>query len=261
MTEEEKSQRQREVWERRPKCDKHPGRLATKASGWTKCAQCQPVQKPKVFGAAPIGVGTPVSDSLPISNRSDVMPTYLRDTYELMLNDPNLIALKDDIATAEARIRYLLQQIQESPDESLAMVRALSNIMDRGEAQIRQGKSTYAQLVLEMRNTISEGVRVADLWAEHAKATEQKRKLVESENKRYIQVGWTPEHVTKLITEMCFILQGMGIRQQVFMERLAQSKLFQNRMTRLVPAAEVAELGPEDQLETLKYLKKGEYDG
>lgn len=165
------------------------------------------------------------------------MPESLVKMYEESQLDENLIALREDIATTEARLRQLLRQIKENPKNGLPYWTQISGVIETQKKLIRSKAMTVEQAYLQLAEEIESGpIKENVLWGEFYKATEMKRKLVATESKRLNDLGWSPDVVMGMIAEIADILKPMltELNMRSFMEALASSPLFNNDQFRVL---------------------------
>jgi hypothetical protein len=116
------------------------------------------------------------------------MPKNLLKDYEDGIADPNLVALRDDIALYDARINELLAQIDsgENPDIWLDLRREWGYFM----SAVREGDGDKQQKLLpNINRLIIRGASKASSWKELGMILEKRRKMVESEQKRLVSTS------------------------------------------------------------------------
>lgn len=126
---------------------------------------------------------------------SKYLPTRLLGQYQAARNDPDLLAMRDEVALIDARLVDVLARIQtgESPAAWLLLgsvvtllqeaVRSAEDADDVGEALERVGDLS-GQIDALVRRALSE----ESAW-EHARSlVNQRMKLVESERKRMVDL-------------------------------------------------------------------------
>ena len=152
-------------------------------------------------GASPKGMG---SASWKTGRYSKYVPTGLRERYEAEANDPELLALNDEIALMRSRLSILLEKIESAPDSGSTwkelrknlrqfekVQRAASNL----EGTEREHKMhEVAQVFDDLRSAINRGVAEWAAWREIITLTDQVRKLTESEQKRRV----AGEHILQM---------------------------------------------------------------
>lgn len=118
---------------------------------------------------------------------SKVLPVNLMERYEAGLSDQELLALRDEIALLDARIVDLLGSLGAGTSSELwdNLRKAYSDL------RIALAKQDPDAANLAMQNlgeAVKSGGEQRDTWNEVYALLEQRRKLVESEAKRLIQM-------------------------------------------------------------------------
>lgn len=115
------------------------------------------------------------------------MPTRLVESFEAARSDGELLALRDDIAITDARLSDLIGRVDSG--ESGALWR------DLGEAQGRMDEARRAKDAIgigaaadEIRMLITRGHSDYAAWGEIRALVDHRRKLVDSEAKRLVQM-------------------------------------------------------------------------
>ncbi len=121
---------------------------------------------------------------------SKVIPRDLADRYERARKDTELLALGDDIALLETRLNQVLSKVGSG--EAAAVWRRLQEIR-REITRLRRFKSEdvriqIAALMDEQDELIEQGVGEMHQWFEIGELMERRRKLIESERKRLIEM-------------------------------------------------------------------------
>jgi len=169
--------------------------------------------------------------------RGVFLPKSIVDRYEEAIVDPELVSLREDIATAEARCMQLLEQIRDDPRNSGAYAQLLERNIENQIESVRKGSLTYAQLVQNVLVLLRSPVQEKLSWAEYYQVSDLKRKLVDSEAKRLSTLGWTPDAVMGMIAEIAEILKPLltDDNMRIFLDAMASSKTFSNQNFQLVP--------------------------
>jgi len=111
--------------------------------------------------------------SLTAGRYSRSLPVRLAARYEESLQDPDLLSLRDEVAALDARIHEVMQGLDTG--ESGGIWRDLRDAHGRGES------ATVSVL-------IERGATEAEAWSELLTLLEQRRRLVESERKRLVEL-------------------------------------------------------------------------
>lgn len=152
--------------------------LATKRSG--------AAQKCRSHGGAVIlrGIDSPGVKHM---RYSQVLPTRMAARFVQSTNDPDLLSLQAEISLVDARIEDLLTRV-DSGESGATWVRALNQYVELS-ASIKEGNAAGMIAWLDkLRETIDAGLSDYHNWAEIGGAIEARRKLVESERKRLIDI-------------------------------------------------------------------------
>ena len=172
--------------------------------------------------------------------RKAVMPAPNLELYEMAVLDEDCVELREDIATWEARIQELLAALRDDPRNSASFAGKLTKRLRNLVIQARKTGNMGAQELLELESIADfvDGASSArEAWIEVAKATDLKRKLVETETKRMKDIGWTPEYVHAVLTEASLIIKGLvdAATAASFMEALLRSPILNNGTVAVLP--------------------------
>ena len=114
------------------------------------------------------------------------MPAHLLATYERSLNDPDQLTNKNEIAAFDARTDELFKALGD--EETRVLWRDIRKLWAELRRAIADGNTLkQGQLMSQIQALIHRGNKLYDSWDEIYQVAEQRRKLVESENKRLIQ--------------------------------------------------------------------------
>lgn len=117
---------------------------------------------------------------------SKYLPARLAGKYEQSQNDPDLLALKDEINAIDARIAELMGRIDTN--EAGHWWRVLRKTYDEFlDARNKGDSPLMAKRLLEFGGIIDNGLTDYAIWDEITNAVEQRRRLVESERKRMVE--------------------------------------------------------------------------
>ena len=132
---------------------------------------------------------------------SKALPARLAARYAVAEADPRLLELRDEVALTDARLADLLGRVDTG--ESGALWQALQALRLEVIACKRAGDSVgQAQALNALLDTIGQGHADYRAWAEIGGVLEQRRRLVESERKRLIEMQQT------LTVEKAMLLVG-----------------------------------------------------
>lgn len=117
---------------------------------------------------------------------SDILPKRMLDDYQAARNDPDKLALDNELALLDARLRDVLRRVESG--ESGQLWRLLAEQADEYElARAAKDGVLMAQAVNAIIGLIRRGNADYAAWAEVMGITERRRKLAESERKRLVQ--------------------------------------------------------------------------
>ena len=182
-----------------PKAHFHYGKPRCQAWNRNQGRQCLGITKRekrvchKHGGASLGGIG---SASWKTGRYSKYLPTGLHDRYEAEVNDPELLALNDEIALARSRLSSLLEKIGSMPDsgstwrdlrktlKQFEKAQRLASNLDGIERERKMRE--VAQIFEDLRSAINRGAAEWAAWGEVISLTDQVRKLTDSEQKRRV---------------------------------------------------------------------------
>lgn len=114
-------------------------------------------------------------------------PARLKERAAIMENDPGILELKGEIGLIDARIGDLLQRVDSG--ESGEVWRELQSLYrSLTDAQVNKDVEAAGIALRELGNTIRRGHMDYRAWAEVQRMIEQRRRLVESERKRIVDL-------------------------------------------------------------------------
>lgn len=114
---------------------------------------------------------------------SRYMPKELAPVFKAVIEDPELLSLNVDIATFEARIDQLFQSITGGNPGKL-WAKAMEEWTGLWEATAREDAKDIMKHRNQLDSLLREGVGDIETWDLILAATEQKRKLSDTETKR-----------------------------------------------------------------------------
>lgn len=137
-------------------------------------------------GATPRGFDLPQTK---IGRYSRDLPARLSSRYQEALSDPDLLAMREEVALVDARLGDLLKRVDSGESglvwdllqkvyHEFVEVRGLGN----------EGAREAAAKLTEMARLIQRGTADRVAWGEIGDLLEQRRKLVESERKRLLDL-------------------------------------------------------------------------
>lgn len=138
-------------------------------------------------GATPRGLASPHYKT---GRYSKALPARLAARYAEAEADPRLLELRDEVALTDARLGDLLSRVDTG--ESGALWQSLQALRMEVIACKRAGDSVGQTVALNaLLDTVGQGHADYRAWAEIGGVIEQRRKLVESERKRLVEMQQT----------------------------------------------------------------------
>lgn len=135
-------------------------------------------------GSTPMGMALP---QFKTGRYSKVLPARLAARYQEALSDPALLELREEVSLLDARLSDLLQRVETGESgEVWKLLRAMFAEFNRARAA---GKVPEMQAALhDIEGLIVRGLADYAAWQEVGGVLEQRRKLVESERKRLVEM-------------------------------------------------------------------------
>lgn len=182
--------------------------------------------------------------------RGVFLPKSIVEMYESSIVDEGLISVREDIATCEARIRQLTQQIKDDPRNSPNWASVLDKNLAQMKNAVARGTMTHRQAFDAVCSFMESPVKEKLIWAEVYEVTELKRKAVQTESKRLNDLGWSPDTVMAMIAEVADIVKPLlpELSVRIFMDKLAASRLFNNQQFSLLDQVNLSQKTVEEKL-------------
>lgn len=153
----------------------------------------QPCKRPAMVGRTvcyhhggmiPRGIALPQTTT---GRYSKHLPTRLLATYEAAKRDPELLALRDEVALIDARLADLLKRVETG--ESGATWRAVRGAYGAfEEATVKKDTDAARGALTSLKSLIVRGAADEAAWSDVRTCLEQRRRLVESERKRLVEM-------------------------------------------------------------------------
>jgi len=135
-------------------------------------------------GLTPGGIASPTFKT---GRYSKYIPERLAERYQESAQDPEILALKSEISLTDARLADLLSRVDTGESGTLwKMAQASFMNFRAANASGDQDKMTVA--LSELNRLLNLGVDDYKAWDEVGNMLEQRRKLVESERKRLMDM-------------------------------------------------------------------------
>ncbi len=135
-------------------------------------------------GPTPSGVASP---NFKHGRYSKYIPERLSERYHESINDPEILALKMDISLVDARLDDLLSRVDTGESGALWKT-AHSAFIDFRSANASGDQDKMTVALTELNRILNLGVQDYKAWDEIGTMLEQRRKLVESERKRLLDM-------------------------------------------------------------------------
>lgn len=138
-------------------------------------------------GRTPQGIALPQTKT---GRYSQHLPTRMIATYEGAKLDPDLLALQDEVALIDARLVDLLKRVDtgESGATWKAVGETFRDYQHALHSTKTDAKKDASDLLHELHMLIIDGASDEAAWSEVRNVLEQRRKLVESERKRLVEL-------------------------------------------------------------------------
>lgn len=136
-------------------------------------------------GATPAGIASPQYKT---GRYSKVLPARLLETYERSISDNELLVQRDDIAIVDSRLAELLARL-DSGESGANWKRALTEYAALQDALDGVDPAGVRAALAALGGAIRRGLADYAVWAEVSEALELRRRLVESERKRLVQLS------------------------------------------------------------------------
>lgn len=158
-------------------------------------------------GKTPVGIASP---HFKTGRHSKYLPANLRGSYEAALSDPELLSLREEVALVDARLADLLQKVDTG--ESRDAWKQAKKLLTKYTKALTSGYVDEDELTDYLRalhDTITNAVETHQSWNQIYSVLEQRRKLVESENKRLAEMQQfiTAEKAMVLIANLTDIIK------------------------------------------------------
>lgn len=118
---------------------------------------------------------------------SKYMPTRLLNRYAEAIDDPELLAMKEDIGLIDARIADVLGRV-DTGEAGLTWKTLKTTYSDFKDAMRLHDGDRMAVDMQEIEKLLGKGYGDYVAWSEVTSLLEQRRRLVESERKRLVEM-------------------------------------------------------------------------
>lgn len=118
---------------------------------------------------------------------SKFLPVRLLATYKASLSDPDLLALREQVAVLDARLVDVLKRVDTGESSRLwRQLRAAHGALL--DARARSDTAAMAARLNDLGGLIGEGVADYAAWADVRALIQERRQVVESERKRMVEM-------------------------------------------------------------------------
>jgi hypothetical protein len=119
---------------------------------------------------------------------SKYAPARLRERYDEVQKDPELVSLRGEIAMAELRIQELAQRLGTGESSAL-WARLLESYQDLAKAMAKHDLAAMNGALVDLRQIIEEGAGQQEVWKEFIAASKDKKELCQQEWKRLVDMN------------------------------------------------------------------------
>ncbi len=148
-------------------------------------ARAMPNGRCRMHGGA--SLAGPASPAYRHGRYSRMMPKRLMDAYERAANDGDLLVLRDEVALVDARLAELLSHL-DSGETGAAWTQALEQYAALQDANDGGDAALLKTALDALGRALKRGQADYAAWAEITELIDLRRKLVESERKRLVQL-------------------------------------------------------------------------
>lgn len=151
-------------------------------------------------GRTPAGIAAP---NFTHGRYSKHLPQRLLERFEASLVDNDLLNLRAEIALLDTRLEDVLKRV-DSGEAGVLWKRASDLYADLRRTMVKQDAESVIELMSELDGLFSHGVGDYAAWGEIIGLLEQRRKLVESERRRMVELEQiiTAEQATMLVSAL-----------------------------------------------------------
>jgi hypothetical protein len=115
------------------------------------------------------------------------LPARLAERYQHAANDPELLALREDVALVDARLEDLLSRV-DTGEAGVLWREARKAYHELREANATHDVKKASEAFASLGQWLEKGAGDYAAWDEINRVLEQRRRLVESERKRLIEM-------------------------------------------------------------------------
>lgn len=135
-------------------------------------------------GKTPGGIASP---HFKTGRHSKYLPTRMIEAYEAARQDGELLDLTNEIAVLDARINDLMRRV-DTGEAGVLWGKAQTAFSDLESARVSQDADGMRTALFELGGLLKKGHSDYAVWAEIQNLMEQRRKLVETERRRRVDM-------------------------------------------------------------------------
>ena len=157
---------------------------------------------------------------------SKVLPQRLRGSYEEAINDADLLRLKSEIALSDVRRQDLMSQLDKGSHDDF--IEQLNHIRrELKGAAFASDTATVRSLSKDLDTLMEEKRPDGSVWRDLIEIEDHKRKLVESERKRMVELGHllTMEQSLFLLKRIAEIIKAAHSERRLTLPALSREAL------------------------------------
>jgi hypothetical protein len=138
-------------------------------------------------GSTPRGIASPHFKPGSLSSRSKYLPVRMLDNFNAAMDNKELLTLREDISTVDARIIDVLQRVDTGEAGSL-WVMAYKAYEDMTAALVSGNQAASAEAMNDLRGVLGRGQADWRAWGEIKDLIRLRKELSETEQKRIINL-------------------------------------------------------------------------
>lgn len=151
-------------------------------------------------GMTPVG---PFSANFKTGKYSKYLPTGLIEIYKESLTDEDLLSLQDEIRLVDVRMRELLSQLESGPSDRVwekaqGLIGTLKTFYEVGQFD------KFPATLKALDDLVLQAVSTKEIWQAVLQLIEARRKVVEGERKRLVEMNQviTAENALVLVSAL-----------------------------------------------------------
>lgn len=173
-------------------------------------------------GTQPKGAASP---NFKHGRHSSQLPQALAERYRTAHDDPIMLEQRDEIALLDARLAALLSELDTGVSFELWQD-AQAAVMELNAAQVSGDESRTASAIQALESILNDRAPDSEIWPEIYEIVEHRRKFVESERKRFVEL----QHTVPLSQLLTMIGQIAALARQCFGDHPEEFKRFAHEL-------------------------------